>query len=68
MCRNEERVNKISIVIPCYNEESSLPYFISEIQKIANNMENNYHIEFEFIFVNDGSIDATLSILKKTYF
>lgn len=53
---------KISIVVPCYNEEESLPHFYKEINRISNEMNN---IDFELIFVNDGSKDKTLKILRE---
>lgn len=52
----------ITIVVPCYNEEESLPYFYEEITKVSSKMEKN---NFEFLFVNDGSTDNTLSLIKK---
>lgn len=52
----------LSIIVPCYNEKEALPIFYKEITKIANKM--NY-LDFEFIFIDDGSIDKTLDILKK---
>lgn len=55
----------ISIIVPCYNEESSLPYFYEEICKIFASMEQEYSVNFELIFVNDGSRDATLSKAKQ---
>lgn len=55
----------ISIIVPCYNEESSLPYFYEEICKIFASMEQEYSVNFELIFVNDGSRDATLSEAKQ---
>ena len=51
----------ISIVVPCYNEQESLPYFYDEIKRIEKEM--NY-VDFEYIFVNDGSRDTTLDILR----
>ena len=54
-------MNKISILVPCYNEEKSLPLFYQEIKKLINN-ERDY--EWEVLFVNDGSKDNTLSIIK----
>ena len=51
----------ISIIIPCYNEEDSIPIIYNELKKVSNNMK----YDFEFIFVNDGSIDNSLSVLKK---
>ena len=53
---------KLSIIVPCYNEEQAIPYFYDEIIKISKKM--NY-LTFEYIFVNDGSKDNTLEILKK---
>ena len=52
----------ISLVIPCYNEEESIPYFIKEINKVMDKMKKE---KFELIFVNDGSKDKTLEMLKK---
>lgn len=54
-------MDKISIVVPCYNEEESLPFFYREITKIAKQMD---YVEFEFLFVNDGSKDKTLENLR----
>ena len=51
----------ISIIIPCYKEEDSIPLIYNELKKVSNNMK----YDFEFIFVNDGSIDNSLSVLKK---
>lgn len=52
---------KIGLVIPCYNEEESLKYFYKETTKILKSM----NCEYELLFVNDGSIDNTLNIIKK---
>lgn len=51
----------ISIIVPCYNEEESLPHFYAEICRVSEIMVED---KFEFIFVNDGSRDKTLSVLK----
>ena len=56
------RKDKISIIVPCYNEEESLPLFYEEINKVSLRMKN---VIFEFLFINDGSVDSTLDILKK---
>ncbi|WP_289183770.1 glycosyltransferase family 2 protein [uncultured Dubosiella sp.] len=53
---------KISVIVPCYNEEEALPYFYDEIITIASQMNA---FEFEFIFVNDGSKDKTLKLSKE---
>lgn len=54
-------MHKISIVVPCYYEEKSLPFFYKEICKVSEKMSN---LEFEIIFINDGSTDKTLEIIK----
>lgn len=54
----------ISIIVPCYNEEESLPLFYDVIVKQAELMKNKFDTDFEFIFVNDGSRDNTLDIIK----
>ena len=50
----------ISIVVPAYNEEKAIPLFFNEIEKVSQKIG----LEFEYIFVNDGSKDSTLSILR----
>lgn len=56
-------MKKISIVVPCYNEEESLPLFYKEVNKVTEQMKRK--CEFEFVFVNDGSKDKTLEELRK---
>ena len=51
---------KLSLIVPCYNEQAALPIFYKETTNILKNMS----IEYELLFVNDGSHDKTLSILK----
>lgn len=50
----------ISIIIPCFNEEESLPLFYAEMEKIKSQINDH----FEYIFVNDGSKDRTLQVLR----
>ncbi|MDE5768052.1 MAG: glycosyltransferase family 2 protein [Oscillospiraceae bacterium] len=55
----------ISIVVPCYNEEESLPLFYEEIQKIMKQMQDEHpDLLFELVFIDDGSRDKTLEILR----
>lgn len=56
---------KISCIVPCYNEEAALPYFLREIRKVADQMSATKPHSFEFIFINDGSKDRTLEILRE---
>lgn len=54
----------ISVVVPCYNEEQALPYFIPELQQVAQTMEKQYQVALEVLLVNDGSKDGTLSLMR----
>lgn len=54
-------MNKISIVVPCYNEEEMLPIFYKKITEISESID----ADFEFIFVDDGSKDKTLEIVRE---
>ena len=55
------RREKVSLVVPCYNEEEVLPYFYEEFCKVAEKLAD---FELEVIFVNDGSRDRTLEIVR----
>ena len=54
-------MKKISIIIPAYNEEESLPLLYDRLKKLMDDMKN---YEFEILFVNDGSKDKTIEIIK----
>lgn len=55
----------ISVVVPCYNEEEVLPLFYDEIVRVSGEMMNAHpQLSFEFLFINDGSKDKTLTILR----
>ena len=55
-------MKKISIIVPAYNEEESIPYLEKRLVALMNNMKN---YEFEVLFVNDGSKDKTLELIKE---
>lgn len=55
-------MEKISVIVPCYNEQESIPFFYDEITKIAKEMKK---VTFEILFVNDGSCDKTLDIFRE---
>jgi glycosyltransferase involved in cell wall biosynthesis len=55
-------MKKISVLIPAYNEEASLESLYQRLGKLAN---NNRGYDFEFLFINDGSRDKTLNIIKE---
>ena len=54
-------MEKISVVIPCYNEEKAIPIFYKEMNKVMVKMKK---LDFELIFVDDGSSDSTLEVCK----
>ena len=54
----------VSILVPCYNEEASLPKLYEEVSKLMD-AENNY--DWELFFINDGSRDSTIDIIKELY-
>ena len=53
---------KISIIIPAYNEEESLPFLYERLEKLMDSITN---YEFEVLFINDGSKDNTLNLIKE---
>lgn len=55
-------LEKISVIVPCYNEQEAVPFFYEEIKKIQKQMTD---FEFELIFVNDGSKDQTMQLVKE---
>ena len=55
-------MKKIVIIIPAYNEEQAIPYLYERLKNIINKLDN---YEFEMLFINDGSKDRTLEIIKE---
>lgn len=55
-------MKKISLIIPCYNEEACLRLFDVEMAKIVEQMKN---YEFEILYINDGSKDDTLNVIRQ---
>lgn len=51
----------LSLVVPCYNEEAALPLFMEEVQRVMQTLKN---VDYEIIFVDDGSKDATLKLIR----
>ena len=54
-------MKKVTIIIPAYNEEESLPLLYERLNNVVNKLDN---YEFEMLFVNDGSKDKTINIIK----
>ena len=57
---NSKEQKLVSIIVPCYNEEEALPLFYAETAKVLKSLKEKY----ELIFVNDGSSDNTLKVMK----
>lgn len=55
---------KISIIVPCYNEQETVNRFYEEIKKVTDDI---MRYVFEFIYVNDGSKDQTASLVKELH-
>lgn len=53
----------ISVIVPCYNEEESIPLFYEAMEIIRQQMQE----EFEYIFIDDGSKDTTLATLRNLH-
>ena len=52
----------LTVIVPCYNEEEALHFFYREMEKVIGMMQD---VEFELLFVNDGSRDKTLEQVKE---
>ncbi len=55
-------MEKISLVVPCYNEQETIPLFYAAVVDVAETMKDQ--VELEILFVNDGSSDQSLQVLR----
>lgn len=58
-------MKKLSIVVPCWNEEGALPIFFDAMKKIEKTLQKR--VEIEYVLVNDGSKDRTLEIFRELH-
>lgn len=58
-------MEKISLVVPCFNEEESIKIYYHKLEEIKEKDFKNIELEFEYVFVNDGSTDNTLKEIKE---
>lgn len=56
----ENQVELLSIVVPCFNEEATIPIFYDAVEKIRHQID----ADIEYCFIDDGSRDGTLDILR----
>ena len=55
----------LSVIVPCFNEQESIPFFYQAITETASGMQKTWEdLEFEFLFIDDGSKDNTLAIVE----
>ena len=57
-------MDRLAIVVPCYNEEAALPFFLPEMQKAMDKLLEEEGLSCELLFVDDGSKDGTLELLR----
>ena len=58
----------LTAIVPCYNEEQAIPYFYQEMQKTIEQFGEEFpDVEFELLFIDDGSRDRTLPVLKELH-
>ena len=56
----------LTVVVPCYNEEEAIPFFYEEMLKIIEVFNKDFpSVEFEMLFIDDGSKDKTLKVLRE---
>jgi hypothetical protein len=56
---------RVSLVVPCYNEERSLPYLANTLRSVEKELSGDYQLDL--IFVDDGSVDRTYEMLRQTF-
>ncbi|MCB8599958.1 glycosyltransferase, partial [Blautia sp. DFI.9.9] len=57
-------MSKLSIVVPCYNEEESIPLFYLAVEKVVRQMSD---LQIKYWFVNDGSSDNSLTEMRRLH-
>jgi len=60
-------MEKISVIISCFNEEKMIPLFYEEMERVAKEDFSDLKVSFEYIFINDGSKDKTLEEIKELH-
>ena len=61
----ERRTDKISIIVPCYNEEACIEIVYAETAAAMEALTEKEQVSYEIIFVDDGSRDGTLKLLRE---
>lgn len=58
-------MDRIDLVLPCFNEEAGLPAFVERLQEVLPGIATRHSVQFRLIFVDDGSQDGTVEVLKQ---
>ena len=60
--KEKKKREKLSLVVPAYNEEEALPIFYREARKVEEQLPQ---VEIEYLFVDDGSVDGTMYLFRE---
>ena len=66
MQKRVKRTENLSVIVPCFNEEENVPYFYEEFCKSTGFLKEK-EIEFEILYVDDGSTDHTAAEVRKLH-
>ena len=62
--KEKKKREKLSLVVPAYNEEEALPVFYREARKVEEQLPQ---VEIEYLFVDDGSVDGTMDVIRRLH-
>ena len=62
--KEKKKREKLSLVVPAYNEEEALPIFYREARKVEEQLPQ---VEIEYLFVDDGSVDGTMDVIRRLH-
>lgn len=54
ICSDRHEGQLVSVVVPCFNEEQTVPLFYPAIKRVSDELRSSYQMKMEFIFINDG--------------
>ena len=55
----------LTIIVPCFNEQEVLPLFLEAVEPVRNELETEHGLSTELLFIDDGSVDGTLELLRE---
>lgn len=57
-------MSTISVIVPCYNEQETLPIFVPALKEVSGQLSKSHNVSVEMVLVDDGSSDDTLAAMK----